>query len=129
MSMQTWEWILIAWAAPACVVQCAVAVFALYVHFRPIRLDELSPPSPPVWPRLSVIIPARNEGQTLESALETLLLQTYPNLEIVLINDRSTDDTPQIVERLAAKDARIRPIHLDTLPEGWLGKVHALHRG
>jgi len=94
------------------------------------RLDqgEASPPAG-AWPRLSVVIPALNEGHTLEAALTTLLAQTYPNLEIVLINDRSTDDTGAIVDRLAAKDPRIKPLHITELPAGWLGKLHALHRG
>lgn len=92
-------------------------------------LDDVEAPHPAAWPRLSVVIPALNEGHTLEAALTTLLAQSYPNLEIILVNDRSTDDTGAIVDRLAAKDPRIKPLHLTELPAGWLGKLHALHRG
>lgn len=80
------------------------------------------------WPKLSIIIAACNEEETISAALQTLLGQDYPNLEIVIVNDRSTDKTGQIIQEWAQKDPRIIDIHLDHLPEGWLGKVHALHR-
>lgn len=81
------------------------------------------------WPRISVIVPACNEAENIETALQSLLAQDYPNLEIITINDRSTDDTGTILDRLAAKDSRIRVIHLQELPNGWLGKVNAMHQG
>jgi glycosyltransferase involved in cell wall biosynthesis len=92
-------------------------------------LREQHAPVPDVWPRLSVVIPACNEGANLESAVATLLQQDYPDLEIILVDDRSTDGTGEIIERLAREDPRIRAVHVETLPQGWLGKVHALHRG
>src|SRR5215208_3489148 len=81
------------------------------------------------WPLLSVIIPACNEAANLGSAVESLLGQNYPNLEVILINDRSNDGTAEIIGRLALGDGRIRSLHVETLPDGWLGKVHALDRG
>ena len=86
-------------------------------------------PMPEVWPRLSVVIPACNEAATLEAAVATLLRQDYPDLEVILVDDRSTDGTGEIIDRLALQDPRIRAVHVETLPQGWLGKVHALHRG
>ena len=80
-------------------------------------------------PLLSIIIPACNEAEHLEAALTSRLAQDYPNLELVVINDRSTDDTAGIIEHLAASDTRIKAVHIESLPAGWLGKVHALHRG
>jgi len=57
------------------------------------------------------------------------LKETYPNIQFVIVDDRSTDDTGVIADRVAADDPRFVVVHNDVLPEGWLGKVHALHRG
>jgi cellulose synthase/poly-beta-1,6-N-acetylglucosamine synthase-like glycosyltransferase len=92
-------------------------------------LRDQHTPVPAVWPRLSVLIPACNEAASLESAVATLLQQDYPDLEIILVDDRSTDGTGEMIERLARENPRIRAVHVETLPRGWLGKVHALHRG
>ena len=80
-------------------------------------------------PRLSVIIAARNEAHTIENALKSVLAQKYPNLEIILVNDRSTDGTDEIFAKLAEKDPRVSIHHVEELPSGWLGKVHAMHQG
>ena len=84
--------------------------------------------TPSQWPKVSVLVPARNEEDTLFAAIQSLLLVDYPNLEIILINDRSTDQTAAVVERLVQLDPRVRQIHIEHLPDGWLGKVHALHQ-
>jgi hypothetical protein len=81
------------------------------------------------WPSLSVVIPACNESANIEAAVESLLRQEYPNLEIILVDDRSNDGTGEIVDRLELRDPRIRALHIKTLPDGWLGKVHALDCG
>jgi cellulose synthase/poly-beta-1,6-N-acetylglucosamine synthase-like glycosyltransferase len=80
-------------------------------------------------PRLSLIVPACNEEAKLEAAVRSMLKQDYPNLELILINDRSTDGTGAIVDRLAAEFPQIRAIHITELPPGWLGKNHALWAG
>jgi hypothetical protein len=76
-------------------------------------------------PRVSIIAPALNEQRHIESAVRSLLAQDYPSLEIVLIDDRSTDATPQILARLAAEHPRLRCVTVRELPGGWLGKNHA----
>jgi hypothetical protein len=81
------------------------------------------------WPKLSVVVAACDEGQTIEQALRSLMAQDYPELELVVVDDRSSDDTGRIVERLAREDDRLRPVRVDQLPPGWLGKVHALQCG
>jgi hypothetical protein len=76
---------------------------------------------------VSVIIPACNEEATIEQALRSRLGEGYPDAEYLVVDDRSTDRTGEIIDRLAAEDPRIVAIHISELPEGWLGKVHALH--
>ena len=96
-------------------------------HVRLLR--ELDPVEPPVWPRLSVVVAARDEAEAIGSALESIRNQDYPDLEIVAVDDRSRDGTGAVLDRIASEDARMIPVHVDALPEGWLGKVHALDRG
>jgi len=82
-----------------------------------------------LWPKISIIVPACNEGETIQAAMASLLMTDYPNLEIVVVNDRSNDKTRQIIDQLTLIDDRIIPVHVNYLPSGWLGKVNALERG
>lgn len=85
------------------------------------------PEKPP--PQLSVIVLARNEEQTLEKALRSVLLQDYPALEVIPVNDRSMDGTGEIMEQMAADHVNARVVHVKSLPEGWIGKNHAAYVG
>lgn len=96
---------------------------------RAPRVEDLDPPPPDRWPALSVIVPARDEEHTLGPAIESLLAQEYADLEVVIVNDRSTDGTGEVIDRLAGRDSRVETVHVETLPAGWLGKVHALSAG
>jgi len=93
------------------------------------HLESLDSPLPERWPRLSVIVPACNEAAEIEAAARTLLAEDYPDLELVFVDDRSTDATGEIIDRLAAGDRRVRALHVRDLPQDWLGKVNALNRG
>ncbi len=92
-------------------------------------LPSISSDGDRINPRLSVIIAARNEAQTIENALKSVLAQIYPNLEIILVNDRSNDGTDKILQKLAEKDPRVLIHHVEELPPGWLGKVNAMQQG
>jgi glycosyltransferase involved in cell wall biosynthesis len=91
-------------------------------------------PSCPEWaetdaPRVSIIVAACNEENTIEAGLRSLVEQSYPHLEIVVVNDRSTDRTGEILKNVARQCETLRPVEVDSLPAGWLGKNHALARG
>lgn len=85
--------------------------------------------SGPHPPKVSIIIPARNEAKKIAEALQSVLKQDYPNLEFIVLNDRSTDNTGAILAGLAARDPRLRVETISELPAGWLGKNYALYRG
>jgi GT2 family glycosyltransferase len=78
---------------------------------------------------LSVVVPCRDEARGVEAALRSLLAQDHPDLEVVAVDDRSADGTGEILDRLASGDRRLRVLHLDELPAGWLGKSHACASG
>lgn len=80
-------------------------------------------------PSVSILVPAKDEAKTIATCVRTLLAQEYPNFEVIVIDDRSGDETAQIVERIAAEDDRLRLIRVESLPDGWTGKTHALHVG
>jgi glycosyltransferase involved in cell wall biosynthesis len=83
-----------------------------------------------VNPRVSIIVPARNEEEDIELSLTRLLELDYDNYEVIAVNDRSTDRTGEIMERVAENpvltSGRLRVIHHRELPAGWLGKTHAM---
>ena len=89
--------------------------------------EKETPASPANWPKLSVVIAACNEADTMEAAITTILKQNYPNLEVILVNDRSIDKTGQIIDNFSKVDKRVKTLNISHLPDKWLGKVHALH--
>ncbi|MDQ3282426.1 MAG: glycosyltransferase [Acidobacteriota bacterium] len=83
--------------------------------------------TPRATPLLSVIIPARDEERTIERTVRAMLAQSYPTLELIVVNDRSTDATAAILASI--DDPRLIVVNGVEPPYGWLGKPHALHLG
>lgn len=84
---------------------------------------------PAVHPRVSIVVPACNEEETIEQGLSLLLALDYDNYEVIVVDDRSTDRTGEIIERVAASPAAhgcLKVIHVTELPPSWLGKTHAM---
>ena len=92
--------------------------------FRFPKITSISNPPP----RISVLIPARNEEARLRPCLSTLSDSDYPILEILVLDDHSTDGTAQLVEQRIKGDSRIRLLSGKPLPEGWVGKPWACHQ-
>jgi glycosyltransferase involved in cell wall biosynthesis len=95
-----------------------------------------NPSTRDAMPRVSIIVPARNEADHIEAALVSLLQLNYPDYEVIAIDDRSDDATGQIIDRLdrqwrergEVSHHRLKVLHVTELPPGWLGKVHAMWR-
>ncbi|HEY2156236.1 MAG TPA: glycosyltransferase [Isosphaeraceae bacterium] len=103
---------------------------ALANRRKSIDLSDL-PSGEPVsgWPRLAVVIAARDEEAMIARAVRSLLDQDYPDLELIVVDDRSADRTGTILDELAEEEPRLSVVHVDALPDGWLGKTHAMQRG
>ena len=90
---------------------------------------NLSDAAPSSGTPVSVVVPARNESATIETVITSVLASTYQPLELLVVDDRSTDDTAAIVARLAEGDGRLRLVAGEPLPEGWYGKPWACLQG
>jgi chlorobactene glucosyltransferase len=112
------------------VVAALMVVIAVNLIFnlRSLRRPDKHSRVPDPAPLVSVLIPARNEEENIETCLKSLLKQDYPNFEIIVLDDNSKDRTTEIVRPMAAKDGRIKLIKGELLPDGWAGKPFACHQ-
>jgi chlorobactene glucosyltransferase len=103
-------------------------IFIVYWLHNQYHLNIVVEPAPPPTdvPLISVCVPARNEERNIRACVESILAQDYPDFEVIILDDRSTDKTPEILRQLEIQDHRLKVIHGSDLPKGWAGKPHAL---
>jgi chlorobactene glucosyltransferase len=103
-------------------------MFIVYWLHNQYRLDIVVEPALPPHdaPLISVYVPARNEERNIRDCVESILAQDYTNIEVIVLDDRSTDATPEILRQFMARDDSLQVIHGTDLPAGWAGKPHAL---
>jgi len=92
-------------------------------------LDNESPEDTNEAPKVSVVIPARNEGANIAACVQSILMSRYPALEVIVVDDHSVDDTLAIARVMAGFDDRVTALEAPPLPDGWFGKQWACHRG
>jgi len=92
-------------------------------------LAGVEPLADQVLPSLAIVAAAKDEAGRVEQAARSLLAQDYPRVRFILVDDRSADETGRILDRLAAEDSRLRVLHVESLPDGWIGKCNALALG
>ena len=100
-----------------------IRMFYLWVRsirYSPKLIEKRDKPFLP-QPKVSIIIPARNEEKHIKTCIESLLNQDYPNFELILVNDRSTDSTMNIINKICIKDDRVKVVDLQSRPTDWVG--------
>ena len=107
---------------------CVAGIAIVTVLHNQPGMDMVVRPvaAPAEAPLISVIVPARDEERNIRRCVEALLAQSYPNFELIVLDDRSTDATPAILAELARRDERLHILRGEELPPGWAGKPHAL---
>jgi cellulose synthase/poly-beta-1,6-N-acetylglucosamine synthase-like glycosyltransferase len=118
------------WLAASTAAVLAAVFLELAVGGRRLRhLHRVDPADAARMPSVSVVIAARNEARGIEPALRSVLAQQGERMEVIVVDDRSEDGTGAILDRMARSEPRLRVVHVDALPAGWLGKNHALWLG
>jgi glycosyltransferase involved in cell wall biosynthesis len=108
----------------------AISALDLFFGIRSMtRLKHISPFAKGRKPRISIIVPACNEEKNIQRAILSQLQQEYDNLEVIAINDRSTDSTGIILDTLESEHENLKVRHIQDLPEGWMGKANAMQQG
>jgi len=102
-----------------------VVIFLLLNYLHLVKVEPF-PGDLPEYPFVSVCVPARNEERGIEECLVSLLEQDYPNFEVIVVDDNSTDATPQIIQTLSEKNKKLIAVKGEPLPPDWLGKPFAL---
>jgi chlorobactene glucosyltransferase len=112
------------------IIAVGLVIFTINIilNLRTLRKPDIHSKAPEPAPFVSVLIPARNEEENIGACLESLQKQDYPNFEVLVLDDNSTDSTADMVRQLATTDDRIQLIRGENLPEGWAGKPFACYQ-
>lgn len=105
----------------------AAVPFTFYLLNRAVYQPTAEMPADAKLPGVSVLIPARNESGNIQAAVESALKNPNESMEVIVLDDHSTDDTAAIVNSIALNDSRVRLEQAPPLPKGWCGKQHACH--
>jgi chlorobactene glucosyltransferase len=111
---------------------CALMAVRQAVRIRRAFAEITIPadlPLPPAAPRVAIILPVRDEAANIDAVVASLLAQEGVDAEVLVLDDGSTDATPDLLAAWAAREPRLRVRRIEALPEGWAGKAHALHTG
>jgi len=103
-----------------------VLLIAISNYFSIRRFDDF--PTTKNFPRVSILVPARNEETNIQACVESLLAQHYPDFEVLVLDDNSTDQTGAILENISQHNPRLKIFRGEALPAGWLGKHWACHQ-
>ena len=104
-------------------------LIALVRSSRSRSLDDFSADVPANAPIVSIVIPARNEARNIERCVRSVLSTGYPSIEVIVVDDHSTDNTATIARAISAADSRLRVIDAPQLEPGWFGKQWACAAG
>ena len=110
----------LAWVASVIDLAIGVRQIPWLRDFEPLVDDKC--------PSVSILFAGRDEAEKMPEAIETMLSLDYPRYEVIAVDDRSVDATGEILAAAAKNDPRLRPVRIDSLPSGWLGKPHALEK-
>jgi GT2 family glycosyltransferase len=104
-------------------------VIATFLGLRSMRVAPGASARIGAQPSCTIVLAARDEAERIEQTIRRALAQTGVRLQVIAVDDRSSDDTPKILARLANENEHFVSVRVDALPTGWLGKCHALHEG
>src|SRR4030042_168121 len=112
------------------IIAIVLAAFLINVllNLKSLKTPDSNAKIPQPAPLISILVPARDEEENIRTCLESLQRQEYPNFEILVLDDNSTDNTATIVTEMAGKDSRIRLLRGQPLPPDWAGKPFACYQ-
>jgi chlorobactene glucosyltransferase len=106
-----------------------IPVVALWRARGDPSLDREKTVDPGDAPKVTVVIPARNEAGNIAACVQSILMSRYPSLEVIVVDDHSNDDTLAIARVMGTLDRRVKAISAESLPDGWFGKQWACSQG